>query len=399
MTEYWKSGKRRIEMILRTMNWMIIAALLPAFLGCGEDETPQADAVEPVAVRTVQVAEQSVGQQVAYAGTVQPIEQVRLATRIMGWVDDIPFKEGARVQKGAVLVKLRSKDIEAKRAQAEAAIAEAEAHFKNVETNLRRVESLFAKKAATQKELDDIRAAFTSAQSRKKAAEEMKAEVQEMLSYTELRAPFDGVVARKFLEIADLANPGMPILEVENMERVKVVAKVSEREVRNLSVGMPVVIEVAAAQIGANGETLAGKIDRIVPAADPMSRQFDIHVIADNSSGRIKSGMFARVVVRGDESEGALMVPQSAVFRRGQLEGLFIVDSSNTARLRWVRTGVRENGSVEILSGLNPGEQVVNEVLDKTPGSLRPRSLNSGSLVDGQVVSAERIRSGGEEAQ
>lgn len=372
-------------MIIRNTKWLAIAALISAFLGCGGDDAPQADSVQPVAVKTVQATVQSVGQQVAYAGTVEPIEQVRLSTRIMGWVDDIPFEEGARVQKGAVLVKLRSKDFEAKRAQAEAAIAEAEANFKNVETNLRRVESLFEKKAATQKELDDIRAAFTSAQSRKKAAEEMKAEVEEMLRYSELRAPFDGVVARKFLEIGDLANPGMPILEVENMERVKVVAKVPESEVTNLSAGMPVVVEVAAAHVGANGQTWTGKIERIVPAADPISRQFDIHVVADNSNRQIKSGMFARVVVRGEEGEGSLLAPQSAVFRRGQLEGLFVVDSSNVARLRWVRTGVRENGSVEILSGLNPGEQVVTEGVE--------------SLLDGQKVSTTPVGSNEEVAQ
>jgi RND family efflux transporter MFP subunit len=367
------------------MKWITIAALIPAFLGCGDDEAPQADAMQPVAVKTMQATVQSVGQQVAYAGTVQPIEQVRLSTRIMGWVDDIPFKEGARVQKGAVLVKMRSKDFEAKRAQAEAAIAEAEANFKNVETNLKRVESLFEKKAATQKELDDIRAAFTSAQSRKKAAEEMKAEVVEMLSYAEMRAPFDGVVARKFLEIGDLANPGMPLLDVENMERVKVVAKVPESEVKNLSVGMPVVIEVAAAHIGTNGETLTGKIERIVPAADPMSRQFDIHVIADNSNREMKSGMFARIAIRSAEGAGSLLIPQSAVFRRGQLEGLFVVDSSNIARLRWVRTGVRENGSVEILSGLNAGEQVVTD--------------GFGSLLDGQKVSTTSTSSSAEVTQ
>ncbi len=353
-------------------------------LGCSGNDAPQSEAVAPVAVTTVTATVQQLENQLTFAGTVEPIERARLATRIMGWVDAIPFAEGSRVQKGAMLVKLRSKDIEAKRAQVEASIIEATAHFDNMQKNLQRVESLFAKKAATQKELDDIRTAFASAQSRKQAAEEMKAEVEEMLSYTELRAPFNGVIARKMLEVGDLANPGMPILEVENMDKIKIVAKVPESEIDALAVGMSVAVNVKAAEVGTDGKAVTGKIERMVPAADPMSRQFEIHVIVDNREHQIKSGMFARVAIGGAESQ-TLLVPEAAVFRRGQLQGLFVVDSENRARLRWVRTGVRENGSVEILSGLNAGEQVVTEGIE--------------TLLDGQKVSPSPTTSSAEVTQ
>ena len=380
-------------MIPRKTKWLLIGLLIPVLFGCGGDDAQQSGAVQPVVVKTMTAEVQALEHRLTYAGSVEPIERARLATRIMGWVDAIPFAEGTRVQKGAVLVKLRSKDIEAKRAQVEASITEATAHFDNVQKNLQRVESLFAKKAATQKELDDTRTGFASAQSRKLAAEEMKSEVEEMLSYSELRAPFNGVVARKMLDVGDLANPGMPILEVENMDKIKIVAKVPESEIDALTVGISVAVKVSAvrirsggqaADVGTNGKTITGKIDRIVPAGDPMSRQFEIQVVVDNSGHQIKSGMFARVAVGNTES-ATLMVPTNAVFRRGQLQGIFVVDSENRARLRWVRTGVTQEGLVEILAGLNPGENVV---LD-----------GATSLVDGQAVSAERIRSGGEVAQ
>jgi RND family efflux transporter MFP subunit len=323
-------------------------------------------------VKTTTGALQSFQQPRAYSGTAEPIEKVRVSTKIMGWIEEIYFDEGAKVNTGANLVKLRSTDLEAKRAQADAAISEAQAHFKNVETNLQRIESLYEKKAATQKELDDMRTAFASAKARYDTALEMKKEVEEMLAYTALKAPFDGSVTRKMMDVGDLVNPGQPILEVENIAKVKVVTKVPENDVRNLHVSMPVQVQIPAARIGANGKSAIYNIDKIVPSADPISRQFDIHVIMDNTEGQIKPGMFARMVIARNRGS-ALLVPQKAVFRRGQLEGVFVIDSQNRARLRWIRTGVTYGDQVEVLSGLNVDEQVVLE------GAI---TLSDGQLVE-----------------
>ncbi|RMF65906.1 MAG: efflux RND transporter periplasmic adaptor subunit [Calditrichaeota bacterium] len=343
----------------RIANWLVF--LVPALImACGGEELQPPRPEKAVRVRVAEAEIQPLDIQAVYSGTVEPIEKVRLSTKIMGWVDEIYFKEGEAARKGEVLVKLRSKDLEAKRAQAEAAIAEATVHYKTMETNLKRIEALFAKKAATQKELDDMRAAFASAKARKIQAEKMKVEVDEILKYSNIAAPFDGVVGRKFVEAGDLANPGMPILEFENTDQVKIVAKVPESEVGSLQPGMNVRIQVRASHIGTNGKSTEGVIDRIVPAADPMSRQFDVHVIVDNRDGRMRSGMFARIMVGGSRGEG-LFVPRTAVFRRGQLEGLYVVDSEQKAHLRWIRTGIENDGFIEVLSGLNPGEKVVVE--------------------------------------
>ncbi|MFQ5708839.1 MAG: efflux RND transporter periplasmic adaptor subunit [bacterium] len=327
-------------------------------LSCGDEELPERDLGTAVAVKTAQVEIQPVAETVTYAGTVQPLERVRLSTKIMGWVDQLYVQEGDAVHKGQLLVKLRSGDLEAKRAQAEAAIAEAEAYFVNVQTNLHRVQALYEKKAATKKELDDVRTAFASAKAKKAAAEQMKKQVEELLRYTALTAPFDGVVARKMVEAGDMANPGQPILEVENMSRVKIVVKVPESDIHDLHTGMPVSTIIAASHSGTNGRNYQGTIQQIVPAADPMSRQFEVKVLMDNPGRKIKSGMFARIRI-GKTGQNSLLVPKEAVFRRGQLEGLFVVDSDNKAHLRWIRTGRATDDRIEILSGLSPGERVV----------------------------------------
>lgn len=346
-------------MIRRSFIILSFLALV-VLVACGGEDLPEKEASKAVRVKTEVAEVQPVDYQTSYSGTAEPVERARLSTKIMGWVEEIRFEEGDAFKKGDVLVRLRSQDLEAKRAQAEAAISAATVHFQNMETNLKRIENLFAKKAATQKELDDMRSAYAAAKAQKIQAEKMKVEVDEILKYSNIRAPFSGIVGRKMVQEGDMANPGMPLLEIENPQKMKIVAKVPENEVGRLQVGMPVWVHVGASQLGTDGKNIRGKLDKIVPAADPMSRQFDIHVLVDNSDGGIKSGMFARVAV-GHEASSALLVPGQAIFKRGQLEGVYVVDAEMKAHLRWIRSGSAYEDQIEVLSGLNPGERVVIE--------------------------------------
>ncbi len=351
---------------------LVLGILTAIFLmSCGGDQTAtKTDTREAVPVKTIKIVAQNVGANSSYSGTVEPLERVRLSTRLSGWVEAVFAEEGQAVRKGDLLVKLRSKDVQAKLAQAEAGIAAADAQYENAKRNLARIESLFKNKAATQKELDDMRTTFTTAEAQRTSAYKMKEEVQEMLRYTRLQTPFSGVVTRKMIDVGDLVNPGQPVMEVENVDKVKITAKVPETAVDALKKGMPVNIRIGASQSRTDGKTLVGTIDQIVSAADPMSRQFEVKVLVDNPNHAIKSGMFARISIANSENT-ALLVPEKAVFKRGQLEGIFIVDSQNKARLRWIRTGKKYNGSVEALSGLKPGDVVIidyrNRIVDGHP--------------------------------
>jgi len=341
---------------ISTRRILFFALLLSSACGKGE---PGADSTEQGRpVRTAFVELRHTAGSATYSGSVEPIERVRLATKVTAWVAEIPHEEGEKVRKGQLLVKLRNEDLEAKRTQARAALNEAHIHFDNARKNFKRIEALHAKGAATQKELDDMQGAYASAEAALSAAESMKIEIDEGLKYSELRAAFDGVVSRKFLDVGDLASPGQPIIEFENTTTIKVVASVPEQDIQALKTGDPVRLQIEAAAIGSNGENRQAVIERIGPAADPMSRQFQMQVVADNADGAVRTGMFARVLT-GQAGEVALLVPQSAVFRRGQLQGVHVVNAEGRAVLRWIQTGPVNGGFVEVLSGLSSGERVV----------------------------------------
>lgn len=341
------------------------------WFACGGDPQLANEVENSIAVQVVQAKLKTLPEAQSYSGTVESAENARLATKIIGWIEKIMVAEGEPVKRGQLLVKLRSKDLEARLAQAEAALAEARAHYDNARINLKRIESLYHKQAATRKELDDMRTAFASAKARIEAARQMKAEVQELLQYSRLVAPFDGVVTRKWLEEGDLVNPGQPVLEVESADRFKIVIHVPETDILKFTTGMPVRVQIDAAGIGTNGKFYQARVTRILPSANPLSRQFEVHVQMANTDLPVKSGMFARVVVTL-ENQTTLLVPEQAIFKRGQLEGLFVVDENQRARLRWVQTGKHRQGDIEILSGLNPGEMVV--------------IASEGKLLDGQKV-------------
>lgn len=264
----------------RYMSLLVWIGLVTAGCGGGGEPSENASNDKPVAVKTLRVETQSAEEPVQYSATVEPAEEANIAGKIMGKVERVRVSEGDTIRKGQLLVELQGEDVKAKLAQANAGVVEAKAYFENAKKNLERFEALFTQKASTQKELDDVRVAHESAQARMLAAQEMKREVEELLQYVEIVAPFDGIVTKMYVDVGDLATPGQPILTLENSRRLEIVASVPESQIEHLSIGMPVSIVIpAGAAAGSPDEVITGTIDQIIPSADPGSHQFEVRVM------------------------------------------------------------------------------------------------------------------------
>jgi RND family efflux transporter MFP subunit len=214
-----------------------------------------------------------------------------------------------------------------------------------------RMERLHARDAATQKNLDDATAGYEAALANLRAAEEGVKAAEVYLAYSEVTAPFDGVVSQRMIEVGDLAAPGRPLFVVEDVSRVKIEAQVPESVAAGVAVGDPVEVVVL-------GQTREARLSEVLPSADPRSRTFTVRAVLDNGEGRLRSGMFARLRLGGAEST-VLAVPESSIVRRGPLTGLFVAAEDGTARLRWVTLGRSRDGSVEVLTGLRAGEKLI----------------------------------------
>lgn len=343
-------------------------ALVLSLSACGTDTPQTRDAGPAVPVRLQEVQTTEVQQAYRYSGTVQGMNKVHLSTKMLGRITALSVEEGDRVRKGQVLARIKSQDVEAQKAQVLANLQEAQAGLTNAETNYRRMKTLHDAQSATRKEFEDASTHYAMMQARIAALQGKLREVDDVLGYAVVTAPIDGYVVQKMAEAGSMASPGMPLLVVENTQRLEIIAQVPETDIQRFAVGDTVEIEIGA--VG-KAET-RGIVTQINPSGHHASRQFRVTVgVLGGARADVKSGMYARVVLRKGV-RSVIAVPQDALIQRGQLTGLLTVDQQNRALLRWVRTGKQYGDHVEILSGLAEGEMYV--------------AAHEGRLTDGQPV-------------
>ena len=330
--------------------------LLTAF-SCSSDQKTEHNISQapPIEVKVQKIKHSSKPLFYTSSGKVQSAMQTNLSTRMMGYVQTIHTKIGDQVKQGQLLVKLNSKDLNAKKAQIEAGISEATAAFNNAEKDYNRFKSLYKSESASQKELDDITAHFEMAKARLEGAKQMKQEINAQLEYTNILAPFSGTVSAKFINQGDLANPGMPLLSIENNHTFEVLTMVSESEIALIKVGMEVDVLIKSIN-----KTIKGKVKEFSTSTLHSGAQYQVKIALESYKG-LFSGMYTQVQfpISTEVSASKILLPQSALIQRGQLQGVYVVSQQNTAILRWLRLGHHVGDQIEILSGINPGDQYI----------------------------------------
>lgn len=314
-----------------------VLVVLLALAGCARHE-PAAPAASLPAVRvrvaSVQAAEVPTLTEVS--GTVRPVRRAVLAAKIMGAITDLPVTLGRPVRADEILLKIYS-------AEANARLTQARAQFNVAKRDLERERDLLVKGASTAETVRNL-------QDRYDGCEAMVREAEVQLSYTELRAPFDGVIARKFVNAGDLANPGQPLLEVEGTTEFEIEACIPDSFAATLTPGAPFACE-------SGGLTFSGALKEVSSTADPATRSIGVK-IAVPAGTAVRSGQYTRIRVPGAATR-TLLVPAAAVSVSGQLERVFVANEGNRATLRLVKTGATRGDRIEVLSGLTENERVV----------------------------------------
>jgi RND family efflux transporter MFP subunit len=229
----------------------------------------------------------------------------------------------------------------------------ADAQFTVAEAMRRRMTDLLARGSATAKNVEDAEAGYQVAAAAVAQARANVAAADVMLGYADVRSPIAGWVVERRIEAGDMASPGMPLFVVEDLSKAKVVVQVPESDVLGLAVGVQAIVSVPVLAV-----EVAGTIARLVPAGDPESRTYEVQIVLVNPDGALRSGMFARARFDRGARE-AVVVPTSAIVRRGQLDGVFVLDSDGRARTRWIRTRAipGDPARMEVTSGLGVGER------------------------------------------
>ena len=290
------------------------------------------------------------------SGKIQATNSADLSTRMMGYVNNVHVNVGDNVRKGQLLVSINNTDLQAKRAQVNASITEATAAFNNAQKDYNRFKNLFADNSASQKELDDMTANFEMAKARLEAANQMKNEINAQFAYSNITAPFSGVITSKNIETGDMANPGMPLISIETPGNFVVIAMVPETEISEIKKGTTVDVLVKSIN-----KILKGKVTEVSSSAKNTGGQYLVKIDLDKTDANILSGMFTTVQfpIEKKTKSAMVLIPIEAIVTNGQLSGVYTVSQSNTAMLRWLRLGRTFGNQVEVLSGLNSDEAYI----------------------------------------
>lgn len=336
---------------------VINAGLLALLVGCGagaHSKSPQTVQLTPRGVRVAPATEvtRPVGDEVI--GTVRARSVAVISSSVPGTVRTLRVGLGSKVRAGEVLMQLSAAEIDAKVNQAKATFAQA-----GVE--LKRAELLKASQSIPTSQVEAARAQYQVAEAALAGAEVMR-------GYTVIKAPFAGVVTSKQCEVGDLALPGKPLLVLESPGTLRLEAAVPEGIAHYLENGLSLQVRIDALQ-----REMTARISELSPSADPVSRTLLVKLDLPNLP-ELRPGMFGRLVVRTG-SEHVVTVPSSAIVKRGQMEGVFVV-SQGKARLRLVRSGRSGDGRTEILAGLESDEPIVvsqvDQLVDAQPVEVQP---------------------------
>jgi RND family efflux transporter MFP subunit len=353
-------GMQRAGKRIFTLASILFIVIMLLIAGCRDKVSPGTAEVKHIPVSGVTIVELKLSPIDDYyetSGTVKAKNVGVIASKIMGSVTSVVVQEGQRVGQGQTLLTIDDSDIVQRVSAARSMVESAKQQKQLADVTFSRFAKLYEEKALSRQEFDQVETKKKIAESELDRAKAMLREAEAFQGYAHVRAPFTGVVTGKKIDTGSMALPGMQLLTVEDTSAFLVEAAVDEKLSASLKAGTPVVLVIDALN-----QTIQGKVSEVVPAVDPMSRTFIVKIALSGTG--LKTGLYAKVRIPTG-SRDVLTVPAAAVVEKGQLTGVYTVDSKGVISYRLVRIGKHFGNNIEVLSGINPGDKAIIAGMDK----------------------------------
>jgi RND family efflux transporter MFP subunit len=350
---------------IHRMPALLVLATTFVLVACG-DKHPETQAQAPVSiVATSDIAERmDIPQEVELHGTVEATQVAAISSRVMAMVTAVHVLAGDEVRRGQLLLEIDPQASQGQVAQARGALSQAQAALALAERNYERFKALAEVKAASDLEVDMARMQYEQASGAVEQAQGGVAAASSVAGDAAVTAPFDGRVARKMVEVGDLAAPGRPLMMIESVTGRRLVTSIPESLMRSahLQVGHPVTLQIdSRPDLG----TLVGSVIEMAPGADPASHSFQVKI--ELPAADLPSGAVGRAQIETGSRE-VVTVPADAVLEHGGLTMVVLRTDDGTAASRVVTVGrTLANGRLEVLSGLAGGEIVLTGLAAMPP--------------------------------
>jgi RND family efflux transporter MFP subunit len=286
-------------------------------------------------------------------GTIEAVNQGTVAAQTSGRVAEVLYDVNDFVPAGAVIVRLRSTEQRSGLLQAEAALREATAREKEAQTRYQRVADMYERKVVAKAMLDEATATRDAAVARLAAARAALESAREGVAYTEVRAPYAGIVTKRHIQVGETVSPGTPIMSGLSLQFLRVVVDVPQSIVEQVR-------RIRKAAVYVNGRRVEASKLTVFPEASTPSNTFRARLELPENAADLYPGMFVKVGFVVGET-GRLLVPRTAGVERSEVTGLYVLDAKGNTSLRQVRLGHRFDDRVEVLAGLHEGERVALE--------------------------------------
>jgi len=321
------------------MPWLALVACL--VLACGEDGDASDWSKPPTTVEVMRIEPGPLADVATFSGQLDAEHSVMVKAEVEGVVAAIEFQQGQEVAEGDVLFRLRDQEQVAR-------LREAQANRSLGAQRWKRAQQLLTRDASSKAQSDVAKAEYDIARARVDLA-------QVELDRTSVRAPFDGVVGLKLVEVGDRVDEDMELVRIDSVDRVQVSFGITDVGLPFARTGMKVQVWVRPYP----GEKFPGDVFFVSPTLDPRNRRILVKAWIDNQDRRLAPGLFANVDLMIRSIEEALVVPESAVAIDQQGPYVWVVDEDDTASRRPIEIGLRERGVVEVVQGLSAGIRIV----------------------------------------
>ena len=335
------------------MRLVLLALGTFVLVACGgKDPAPAPTAANPN-LATIVVGAEAAPAELLLDGVVEAVEQATLAAQTPGRVAEVPVEVNDRVSAGTLLVRLRATEQVAGLDQAQAALRAAAARDAQAHAQYDRIKDMYERKVVARVTYDEALAARDAAGAGLAAARAGLDAAREGVAYTELRAPYDGVVTARHVHVGEVVAPGTPLVAVASLGARRVVAEVPQSAASAVQASGTATVYAGEERIAATAITLA-------PAAEPQSGTFRARVDLPEGATRLAPGTYAKVGFVTGESNRTF-VPRSAVVERSELRAVYVVAPDGRVVLRQVRLGRSAGDRIEVIAGLARGEKVATD--------------------------------------
>lgn len=348
----WKIKKHQPDMNKSIIYLLLMALPLSLSLyGCAKQEAAPAKA--PIKVKTCIVKQSVLKRTQAYPGTIEEISGTSLSFPTMGTVSNISIQEGQKVRAGQLIAELDETTFRSAYSTAEAMLSQAQDAYQ-------RMKLLHDNNSLPEIQWVEVQSKLRQAQS----AEEI---ARKNLADSKLYVPFSGVISKKRIDNGQNVMPGQEIARLVKIDHVKVCVPIPENEISGISIGEVVEVIVPAL----DNRTFVGTIVEKGIAANPITRTYDVKATVSNTDGVLMPGMLCSLYFdNGDESQ-SIIIPSDVILLDNNNNNIVWINKNGKAEKRIVTTGTLSDKGIQIISGLNIGDELITEGYQKISENMR----------------------------